>query len=94
MSSIRNVVRINREKEIVDQVAELESLLSKENWVITYGTIGKRTTYVLLARDDEEIVGYTFIRNLEFYNKDVGKLKALQQAIARKELAENSEELL
>lgn len=88
MSTVRERVRVNREVEITTQVKELEEVLNKDGWSLTYGTIGKRTTYLLLTRDEEEIVGYTFVRDLKYHNENVGRLKALQQAIARKDLTE------
>lgn len=88
MSTVRDVIRVNREAEIVAQIKSLEEGLAKDGWSLSYGNIGEKTTYLLLTRDEEEIVGYTFVKDLNYRNDNIGRLKALQQAIARKDLSE------
>lgn len=86
MSSVKDIIMSNRRREIASQIKEMEEGLTNTGWELTYGTIGKRTTYLLLTRGEEEVVGYTFVRDLSSHDEDLGKLKALQQAVARKEL--------
>jgi hypothetical protein len=60
---------------------------------ISFGTIGRRTTYALLVREDgQEVVGYTYMRGpMEQYNELLGQYKALSQAEARRILISNDE---
>ena len=88
VTSTRDAVRMNKEIDTLNQISELEAGLKSEGWELVYGTIGKRTTYLLISKEDEEVVGYTFIKNLQYNNPNVGKLKAIQQVIARRDLSE------
>lgn len=93
--NIRNTLKENREKEYKDKIVELERQLQDEGYIIHYGSIGQKTTYCMLTRDDndEEIVGYTFIRDVRYKNEVLGKLKALQQVVARRDMMqENTQE--
>lgn len=91
MNDIKGYLKESRAKEIDSNLNNLISALNDEGFSVNFGTIGTRTTYALLQNEstDKEFVGYTFLRDMRFYQEDVGKLKALQQAIARKEIAEN-----
>jgi len=91
-STIRNVIRENREKEIDAQIAELKESLKEEGFSVDFGEIGQKTTYAFLHKSDgTEIVGYTFIKDLNYKVEKVGYLKALQQAIVRKNMLESRE---
>lgn len=87
MANIREQVRKNRTEEVEAQVAEIIRELNREGLIVQFGNIGAKTTYALIHDIDHEIeyVGYTFVKNIKYYNENTGKLKALQQAIARKE---------
>lgn len=87
MEPIRNIIRKTREEEVKSKIEDLERNLSVEGYLVEFGKIGKKTTYALIYNEDHSIeyVGYTFIKNLGYYNENTGKLKALQQAIARME---------
>ena len=82
--SIRETLRQSREKEVLENLESLTKSMESEGFSVTFGEIGQRTTYALMTRGDEEVVGYTFIRDLHYKNPTIGKLKALNQAIARK----------
>lgn len=92
MKELREKLKERREVEYKEQFNSLVAELGEEGYAITFGTIGQKTTYALLTKDDEEIVGYTFIKDLKYKNPLIGKLKALQQAIARKSLLSQKEE--
>lgn len=84
--SAREFTRERNEKDTLDRIAALSKDMTDLGYELTFGHIGKKTTYCMMVKGDEEIVGYTFIRNLKYLNENVGMLKALQQAIARKEV--------
>lgn len=92
MPEIKKVIQESRNQECNDQLDSLINNLKSEGFNVEFGNIGKRTTYALMYTDDgsREIVGYTFVKNLEYYKENVGKLKALQQAIARKKISEEN----
>lgn len=92
MPEIKKVIQESRNQECNDQLNSLVDSLKSEGFNVEFGNIGKRTTYALLSTEDgsKEIVGYTFVRNLDYYKENVGKLKALQQAIARKKISEEN----
>ena len=73
------------ESSTLERIEKLESSLKEEGYEISFGNIGLKSTYCLLSKGDDEIVGYTFIKNLKYKNNNIGTLKALQQAIARKD---------
>lgn len=89
MNNIKDVVRENKSKEVESKIESLIKSLEDEGYHVIFGKIGVRTTYALITNQDssEEIVGYTFLKDIKYYNNNVGKLKALQQAIARKQIA-------
>ena len=91
MSDIRSHLRESKNNEVITYINEIISNLNSEGYDVVFGKIGNRTTYCLLTNKDKdvEIVGYTFIKNLKYYDENKGKLKSLQQAVARKEMAEN-----
>ena len=89
MSDVKNYLKESRTKEVDTTLDSLVSELESEGYEVIFGKIGLRTTYVLLKKDDDEIVGYTFLKDMKFYKENVGRLKALQQAIARKKIAED-----
>lgn len=90
MSDIKEYVVESRNKEVETTMIQLIEELNSEGYTVEFGKIGKRTTYALLFTKDheEEIVGYTFLKDLNFYKENVGKLKALQQALARKKISD------
>lgn len=92
MKELREKLKERREVETTEQLNALVAELNGEGYAITFGTIGQKTTYALLSKDDEEIVGYTFIKDLKYKNPLIGKLKSLQQAVARKSLLSQREE--
>ncbi len=92
MTDIKNYLRESREKEVESLTDNIINNLKKEGLSVEFGKIGIRTTYALIHNEDNsiEIVGYTFLKDMKFYKEKVGKLKALQQALARKKIADNS----
>lgn len=85
----REAIRERSEKDTINKISELSKEMTDQGYSIQFGNIGKKTTYCLLTKDpDEEIVGYTFVKDSKYLNVNVGKLKSLQQAIARKDLLE------
>lgn len=92
MSNINNYLRESRGQEVNKMLDQYIQDLADEGLSVEFGKIGIRTTYALIhdASHDREIVGYTFLKDVSYYKEDVGKLKALQQALARKKLAEES----
>lgn len=86
-TTIRENVRSQRRLELEQSLNAQINNLNAEGYDVSFGYIGNRTTYALLVRGDEEIVGYTYIRgDLKYKNDIVGKSKALTQAIARKNI--------
>lgn len=85
-NNIKNYIRETRSQEVDALLSKLLEDLEKEGLHVEFGKIGIRTTYALIYNEshDVEIVGYTFIKDIVYYKENVGKLKALQQAIARK----------
>lgn len=93
--STRDYVREKSDQAVTKRFEELVTELNKEGYEVSFGSVGKKTTYCLIAKNDDtetEFVGFTFIRNLKYMNEKVGKLKALQQALARKEMSETKEQ--
>lgn len=90
MSEIKKVLQESRNQECDSQLSALIESLREEGLEVEFGKIGVRTTYALLHNEDNsvEIVGYTFIKDMKYYKENTGKLKALQQALARKKIAE------
>lgn len=88
MSDVKNYLKESRTKEVDNALESLLKELELEGYEVEFGKIGLRTTYALLIHGDSEIVGYTFLKDMKFYKENVGKLKALQQALARKKIAE------
>lgn len=84
--SARDYTRERNERDTLQRIEDLSKSMTDLGYDIEFGHIGKKTTYCMLTKGDEEIVGYTFIRNTRYSNENVGKLKSLQQAIARKEI--------
>lgn len=91
MADIKNYLRESREKEVETLIDNIINDLKKEGLSVEFGKIGIRTTYALIHNEDNsiEIVGYTFLKDMRFYKENVGKMKALQQALARKKIADN-----
>lgn len=91
MNNIKNYLKESRTKEVDDLITQLILELQKEGLSVEFGKIGIRTTYALIHNEDNsiEIVGYTFLKDMKFYKENVGRLKALQQALARKKLTED-----
>lgn len=91
MADIKSYLRESREKEVETLTDNIINNLKKEGLSVEFGKIGIRTTYALIHNEDNsiEIVGYTFLKDMRFYKENVGKMKALQQALARKKIADN-----
>lgn len=90
MSEIKKVLQESRNQECDSKLSSLIESLREESLEVEFGNIGIRTTYALIHNEDNsvEIVGYTFIKDMKYYKENTGKLKALQQALARKKLSE------
>lgn len=85
--NVKDVVRQQRLVEIESNMNQRIEQLNEEGYTVEFGYIGKRTTYALLIRGTEEIVGYTYIQgSLENKNDLIGRSKALAQASARKDM--------
>ena len=91
MADIKNYLRESREKEVETLTDNIINNLKNEGLSVEFGKIGIRTTYALIHNEDNsiEIVGYTFLKDMRFYKENVGTMKALQQALARKKIADN-----
>lgn len=91
MSDVRKLVQEAKEVEVNNSISLIIKYLNQEGYIIDFGKIGTRTTYAIAYTPDhsEEIVGYTYISDLKYYKENIGKLKALQQVLARKKLLEN-----
>lgn len=85
----RDFVKEKSDQAVTQRLEELTTGITKEGYEISFGVIGRKTTYCMLVKGDDEYVGFTFIRNIKYMNDKVGKLKALQQALARKEISES-----
>lgn len=92
MPDIKNYLRDSRKQEVDSTLENTIAELAAEGLIVEFGHIGQRTTYALVYNEDHsvEIVGYTFIKDMKYYRENVGQLKALQQAIARKNTAPES----
>ena len=90
MSDIKSYVRESRGQEVNTLLDNSIKELQKDGLIVEFGKIGNRTTYAFIHDEsyNVEIVGYTFLKDLKFYKENLGKLKALQQAMARKRIAE------
>lgn len=90
MSEVKNYVRDFRIQEIESSLNSILTNLESENLKVEFGKIGTRTTYAMIYNEDYsvEIVGYTFVKDPKFYKENLGKLKALQQAMARKKISD------
>lgn len=93
MADIKNYIRESRNQEVDTLLDSAIQELQEEGLSVEFGKIGVRTTYALIYDEnhDVEVVGYTFLKDMKYYKENVGKLKALQQALARKTLAEEKE---
>lgn len=93
MQDIKTFIKDSRSQEIDEALNSALRSIAAEGLMVEFGAIGEHTTYAMIYDVDHEteIVGYTYIQNLKYYKENVGKLKALQQAIARKETARNRE---
>lgn len=89
---IRAKLKERRDADLNEQLNTAIDSIMNEGYEVQFGEIGKKTTYVLLTKDEEEIVGYTFIKNLSYKNETIGRYKALQQALTRKSMLEQSSE--
>lgn len=93
MKDIRTEVKNSKNMEtdalLESNIKEVQDM----GYQVEFGKIGVHTTYALLVdqKTGDEIVGYTFVRDMKYYRENVGKLKALQQAIARKKVADSKE---
>lgn len=87
--TVRNAVKESKGKMYNELLDEHVEEVRAQGYEVEFGKIGLRTTYAMIYTEDHDIefVGYTFIKNMTYYNEVTGKLKALQQAIARKDIA-------
>lgn len=94
MQGIKDVVKSSREKETTESILKLISDLNDKGLKVKFGKIGNRTTYALVYDETHtiEYVGYTYLKDLKYYNENTGRLRALQQAIARMNTIEGKEE--
>lgn len=91
-TNVREMIRKNRMAEIEESLKSKISELESAGYTVEFGSIGNRTTYALLQKGTEEIVGYTYISgSLENKNELIGKDKALAQALARKDMSKDKE---
>lgn len=91
-TNVREAIRKNRMAEIEESLNSKISNLESEGFKVEFGSIGQRTTYALLQRGTEEIVGYTYISgSLDNKNDLIGRDKALAQALARKDMNKEKE---
>lgn len=91
-TTIKTFIKESRDQEIETTINNTIEDLAQEGLSVEFGKIGNRTTYALIHDEshDIEILGYTFIKDMKYYKENLGKLKALQQAMARKELTDSS----
>lgn len=87
---IQSYIRESRNQEVDKVLENTIKSLEEEGLSVEFGKIGNRTNYALIHDEshDIEIVGYTFLKDMRFYKENVGKLKALQQALARREVTD------
>lgn len=91
-TNVREMIQKNRMSEIEKGINSKMNELKAEGYDVEFGTIGQRTTYAMIHRGDEEIVGYTYIQgDLKNKNELIGKNRALAQAIARKDMSKDKE---
>lgn len=92
MSSYRELINQKKDQEIDAALKSKVAELVSQGYLVEFGNIGSRTTYALIYNEskDYEVVGYTFLKDKSRHRESVGKLKALQQAIARQELERES----
>ena len=88
MKAMRSELKKRREIEMQDNLNNAIDQIMSEGYDVRFGEIGTKTTYALLTKGDEEIVGYTFIRDSRYKNETIGRYNALQQALTRKSLLE------
>lgn len=89
IKTTRDYVRQKSDEVVTERLETITKSLEEEGFSVSFGTVGRKTTYCLLSKGEDEYVGFTFIRNLKYLNEKVGKLKALQQSLARKEIIES-----
>lgn len=89
MKDIKSYMRESRNQEVDTMMENILAEIRSEGLKVEFGKIGIRTTYAMIYDEnhDTEIVGYTFVKDIKFYKENVGMLKALQQAMARKRLS-------
>ena len=83
-NNMRDAVREESKRDLNLVLEEKLNLLKSEGYDVEFGQVGKRTTYAMIFNGDEEYVGWSYLRKLEYFKEVVGKLKALQQASVRK----------
>lgn len=90
-SKMVQIINESRSKETDAQVELLINMLKEEGLTVEFGNIGTRSTWALIHNEDYsvELVGYSFVKDLKYYRQNVGHLKALQQALARKQISDN-----
>lgn len=82
--TIKNAVREESKQDLEQILSEKVQSLNNEGYSVSFGRVGSRTTYALIvAEPEEEYVGWSYVKNIEYYKPIVGQLKALQQAVAR-----------
>lgn len=67
------------------RISVLEIQLEGKGYQVEYGKIGNKSTYCLISKGEEEYVGYTYVKDLSNANENIGKLKALNNAISHLE---------
>lgn len=91
MKDIKGIIKESRSQEVEVLLSAAIKDIESEGLKIEFGKIGQRTNYALIHSEDHEVeyVGYTFLKDMKYYQENVGKLKSLQQAMARKKIAES-----
>lgn len=80
-------LRLKTDKEVEEILSMKIDSLKSEGYDVSFGTIGKRTTYCMIFKGDDEILGYTYVRgDISKIRPCVGRLKSLIQALNRKYL--------
>ena len=91
-NEMRMTLKQRRDEENQKHLNHLMQEVKSEGYEIQFGEIGKKTTYCLLTKEDEEILGYTFIQDIQYKDPVVGQLKSLQEAVVRKSVLHKDEQ--
>ena len=87
--SMREAMIVQKEECSGYSRQQLEDLLQREGYEVSYQMVGKRTTAAIVKKGDIEIVGYTYLKELDKADPELGRYNALRQAMARKRNVES-----